>query len=61
MASVTQAERAAGATRGMRCLTEIEYGTGLPRELTFSLGGTESRVKWVFVNSSYIANCHFTH
>jgi hypothetical protein len=52
MASVTKATRAAGATRGIRCLTEIEYGTGLPGELTISLGGTESCVKWLFVDSS---------
>src|SRR5208282_4420669 len=50
MASTTKATRAAGATLGMGCLTDIEYGNGLSGDVTLILGGTELYVKccWLF-------------
>ena len=57
MASTTQETRAAGATLGMKCLTNIEYGNCLSGEVTFSLVGTESHVKYFY--SSY-SSCHTT-
>src|SRR5208337_215332 len=45
-ASTKKATRAAGATLGMGCLTGThKNGTGLLGEVSFSLGGTELRVK----------------